>query len=102
MHAGASASQLDVSAGSADVSAADATRLWKLWPSTSPQPTWQGDELVDVLRHQLAAPLHGLAPVDSHGMLASTPATYADLLLRDPNPPLDVLRAVKDWAKPFT
>ena len=84
----------------ADVSHADATRLRKLWPGNDVDAPWRPDELGDVLRHQLAAALDVRA--SDVAVANEMRSTYADLLLRDASPSLELLRGVKEWAKRFT
>ena len=79
---------------------ADATVLSKIWPGKDLGSPWLPDELGAVLRHQLGAILD-VGP-SQEPAVNKKPATYADLLLRDAAPPLEILRGVKDWAKPFT
>jgi len=78
----------------------DATVLSKIWPGKDLGSPWLPDELGAVLRHQLGATLD-VGP-SQEPAVNKKPATYADLLLRDAAPPLEILRGVKDWAKPFT
>jgi len=82
-------------------------------PGDAPEPAWSVDELAEVFRHQLAVPVEeeldrGDAPHGDAPPRAAEPPrprksgprrkTFADLLHR-PNPPLDLLRKVKDYAK---
>jgi len=78
----------------------DAARLSRLWPGAGLDlaGAWRPGDAADALRHQLAAPLDAAAPA---GPAGPPPRTYADLLMRDTDPPAEQLRRVKDWAKPF-
>jgi hypothetical protein len=71
---------------------------------------WSGDELAAILRHQLSAPiqvdLSGLDTVaaprvrmlsEAHGLLLKS---FGDLL-RHPNPPVELLKLTKDFAKAY-
>lgn len=92
----------------ADLASADPCRLVRVWPSAvtpavgtpaeapgADVGAWQPDELADVLRHQLSAPL------DPPAASETGPRTYAELLLTDADPPTELLVRVKDWAKPM-
>ena len=72
--------------------------------------TWAADELAAVLRHQLAAPLEydlrTLAPggektiTEMSAKVSSgpRPRNFGDLI-RNPSPPLDLLRLMKDFSR---
>jgi len=60
--------------------------------------SWEPDELAGILRHQLATPLKlDLGPAGP-AMGAGAMETFGDLLRR-PDPPLDLLKRTKDFAK---
>jgi hypothetical protein len=69
-------------------------------------PQWRPDELGDILRHQLEAPL--LFDLRGSGIwqrasmtaapAAACPHSFGELL-RHPSPPIDLLRLTKDFAK---
>ncbi len=77
-------------------------------PGDAPEPAWSADELAEVFRHQLAVPVEeeldrgdappGDAAAPKRRKSGPRPKTFSDLLHR-PNPPLDLLRRVKDYAK---
>ena len=79
-----------------------------LRPSTEAGRTWSGEELGEILRHQMTVPVEtdlGLAEeVDagpaagSGGPPGAKATTFGDLFHR-PQPPLDLLRRAKDYAK---
>ena len=82
-----------------DLSRVDPARLGSVWPGLG-LPTaglWRPEELGDVLRHQLSAPL------ETAGTGGDEPGrpTHGELLFREEDPPAAALRRVKDWAKPF-
>ena len=74
--------------------------LKQLVQQDKPRPEWNPQELGEILRHQLAAPLElELAP----GAIPDAKTqrgikTFADLFMC-PAPSLEVLKAVKDFAK---
>jgi hypothetical protein len=73
--------------------------LIELTRGQSAAQAWGVDDLSAMWRHQLAASLK--AEVKSLADAADFPAemTFQQLLLREPNPSVDHLRAVKDYAK---
>jgi hypothetical protein len=85
-------------------------RLVRLLPGDQAEPAlWQGNELADILRHQLAASLPPRPPrprptgdgddaVGEDEPAAGSPDTFGGLL-RHPSPPLELLRLAKSFAK---
>lgn len=71
------------------------------------RPDWSGDELRDMLRHQLAAPLHlslgTLSGEVAHQLRTSSPPLNPMMtmgqLLHHAKPPLELLKLVKRFAK---
>lgn len=79
-----------------------------LRPSTEAERAWSGDELGEMLRHQMTVPVEaelGLAEeaaprpaAGPGGVQGASATTFGDLFHR-PQPPLDLLRRAKDYAK---
>lgn len=93
-----------------ELSATDSRRLGTLFDleHTDPQRIWRPDELAAVMRHQLSAPVRvDLAEFD-RGLAAKVENLAAaqglllssfDDLLKHQNPPVELLIAVKSFAK---
>jgi hypothetical protein len=86
----------------------DPSRLARLFSLSEATPSWYPEELADIWRHQLNAPLTlDLAETGSEsantiarlsGVSPAPLRTFGDLLTH-PWPPLKLLRLVKDFAK---
>jgi hypothetical protein len=91
-----------------DIRSGDARRLAEIfsWDS-QPEVPWSDDDLAAILSHQLSVPCEAelgatgqlaALPVAAGAPSASRPGTFADLF-RSTDPPIELLRAVKEFAK---
>lgn len=78
----------------------DPQQLSKIMDFDDTESPWQAHEMGAVLRHQLAAPMV-FGPEDGAWGSSRAPATFGELLSRT-DPPLPLLKLMKDFARTHT